>query len=113
MGEYADSIRSRAVAALVSMAREAPPRDCDPILLLISHLLEEGTDDCPAEPREFVTVDDWMLWNRLVATRPRLVRAAITATLEWERPILPRETMKMQVWGARLVLSTLDRLALR
>ena len=108
MGEFANSIREQAAEAFRSLARQECPHETDPVIELVAHLLEVETESSLADPAEFGTTEHWADWNRLTAVRPRAVRAAITATLEWEKPTLPRAVPMMQVWAARLVLSTLE-----
>lgn len=112
MGEFATSIRVQAAEAYRALARRECPQGTDPVSELVAHLLEAETENSPTDLAEFATTELWIYWNRLVAVRPRAMRAAITATLEWERPLLPKAEPMMRVWAARLVLSTLDRLAM-
>lgn len=112
MGEFAESIRARAAEALRTLAQQECPRELDPVVELIAHLLISETTEGQPDPMEFAGTEHWTSWNRLMAERPCLVRAAITATLEWEKPKLPHAEPMMRVWAARLVLSTLDRLAM-
>lgn len=112
MGEFATSIRQQAAEAFRALARQECPNGTDPVLELIAHLLEAETANSLADPPEFAITEHWIYWNRLAAVRPRAVRAAVTATLEWERPPLPKAEPLMRVWAVRLVLSTLDRLAM-
>ncbi|MCG3126050.1 MAG: hypothetical protein CHACPFDD_00878 [Phycisphaerae bacterium] len=112
MGEFAESTRARAAEALRSIAQQECPRELDPVIELIAHLLTSETTEDQPDPMEFVETEHWICWNRLMAERPRSVRAAITATLEWEKPKFPYAKPMLRVWAARLVLSTLDRLAM-
>lgn len=112
MGEFADSIRVQAATVLKNLARQPCAPEADPVIELISHLVEPETNDYRVQEGEFAATDEWIRWSRLIATRPRAVTTAVTATLEWERPHLPHDMPMMQVWAARLVLSTLDRFAL-
>ncbi|MBK8270673.1 MAG: hypothetical protein IPK83_21155 [Planctomycetes bacterium] len=57
-----------------------------------------------------MATDGWIRWNRLISERPLAMRAAITATLERERPMIPQDVATMRAWAATLVLSALDRL---
>lgn len=111
MGEFADSIRKQAAETLRFLARQECPLGSDPLVELIAHLVDVETATSSETPTEFASTEDWISWNRLVAVRPRVIRAALTATLEWEKPVLPRGEAMMRVWAARLVLRTLDRLA--
>lgn len=110
MGEYAGSIRSQASMALRILTHQECTREADPVIELISHLMELEPGESQTLSAEFVATDEWIRWNRLIAERPRAMRTAITATLERERPTIPPDVAMMQAWAVTLVLSTLDRL---
>lgn len=110
MGEFAESIRAEAASAFWFLTKQECPHGADPLVELIAHLLDAGGADATANSAEFAMGETWITWNRSLAERPRAVRAAMNATLEWEKPPLPKSEGMMQGWAARLVICTLARL---
>ena len=112
MDGFAGTIRRQAAEVLRTLQGQEAAMVTDPIIELVAHLLDAEMGDSPTIPADFAMTEQWICWNRLLAERPRAVRAAINATLEWEKPPLPTVEVMMRVWAARLVLGTLDRLSM-
>lgn len=113
MGECANSLRQRAAAVLRQSFQQEAMSGSDPILELIGLLLAEETGSPPVSAQSGLSLDQWLTWNRLALTQPKILARAITRVARRERLKLPAELPAMRIWAASLVLTTLDWLALR
>lgn len=110
--EFSNRVREEARAALRAMFHRELESEADPVMELITCLLEDGAGGILPLSEPAVTTEQWLIWNRLVTERPKAVTRTLTREQERERPELPEETEAMRRWAARLLLSTLDRLGM-
>jgi hypothetical protein len=113
MDEYANTIRRKATGAFRLMYRLEPSPGVDPIIELISFLLEDGAGGIIALAETPVTTEQWLRWNRLSMERHHALERMVTWILERERMDLPTSTEAMQEWAAQVLLLTLDRMPMR
>ena len=109
MGEFTKTIRKDAKQVLQEAFLPKFEPDTDPVVKLVTALLEDGAGGVRETPNVTVTTEQWLAWNWLATMQERLLIRILTSELERERIALPRELDPMRVWAARLILSTLDR----
>ena len=110
MGEFANMIREQAEAVMrTQFQRECPS---EPVMELVTCLLEDGAGGVAPPPSVPVTTEQWITWNRLVTEHQRAVARMVTKELEQERVPLPEEIETMRTWAAQLLLNTLDRMGM-
>lgn len=112
MGEFTKKVKEDAKQVLRAAFLPKFEPDMDPVIELITALLEDGVGGVRPTPIATVTTEQWLAWNWLALMQKCLLIRMLTNELERERTALPKEIDPMRVWAARLVLSTLDRFAL-
>lgn len=112
MDEFANTIKKEAAEAMRRIFRRDVEPKTDPILELITSLLEDGAGGVVVVGNAPATTDQWHTWNRLVLEQPEVVTRMLSRELERERPALPSEPEVMRAWAARLLLATLGRLGM-
>lgn len=111
MNEFAMRVRRQARDALRTDYRRTIPVGTDPVIELISFLLEDGAGGVCQPLDTPVTTEEWLAWHRLVMRDPTEVAEMVAAVLDWELMNLPRAPNAQRTWAAQLLLSTLDRMA--
>ena len=109
MGEFAKEVKKNAKLVLQEAFLPRFEPETDPVIELITALLEDGAGGVRPTPNVAVTTEQWLAWNWLATMQERLLIRMLTDELEKERTALPKELDPMRLWAARLILSTLDR----
>lgn len=111
-GEFSITLRNEARAAMRKMFHREMERNADPVVELVTCLLEDGVGGVLAALVATVALDQWHTWNRLVLERPKVVSRMLRRIWEGEKAALPSEPEAMRRWAANLLLSSLDRLGM-
>ncbi|MGE0705625.1 MAG: hypothetical protein AB7P22_16990 [Vicinamibacterales bacterium] len=111
MNEFAERVRQAAREALRKEYGRSIPAGTDPVIELISFLLEDGAGGVRPPLDTPVTTEEWLAWNRRVMCDPTGLAEMVAAVLDWELMNLPRDANARRTWAAQLLLSTLDRMA--
>ncbi len=110
MNEYVRELENEAKSILAEKFGRRPTSEENPVLELVTTLLEDGVGGVRDIPNSTLTTDEWLRWNRLLLANPRLVRETASALLLEEEFPLPQTERALLDWAVWLLLSTLDRL---
>ena len=113
MGEFASEVRQHAAETIRQEFSTQPSPEADPLVELVSFLLEDGAGGVDAPHESPVTTDQWLAWNAMAMDRPRELTLALTVLVEREQMTLPAERARMRTWAAQLLVMTLDELTMR
>ena len=111
MSEFTKRLRQEARDALRADYGWTIPAGTDPVIELISFLLEDGAGGVRPPLDTPVTTEEWLAWNRRVMCDPTGLAEMVAAVLDWELMKLPRGPNARRTWAAQLLLSTIDRMA--
>ena len=113
MGEFTSRVRECAAEAMRQVYGQQVPREADPLVDLISQLLEDGAGGVSAPAKTPVTAEEWLTWNDAALYRPDELTETLTKVLDREQTELPSSLEAMRVWAASLLAMTLDELQMR
>lgn len=112
MEEYAYTVRLEAGSLIRRVFRREPDRETDPVLELITSLLEDGAGGVSPPTNAMVTTEQWLTWSHLALNGPDALSRTLTKELLKERSPLPMELEALKSWAARIMVATLDRLGM-
>ena len=112
MEEYAYTVRLEASLLIRRIFQREPDREMDPLLELITCLLEDGAGGVSPPPGAMATTEQWLTWNHLALNGPDALSRTLTKELLKERSPLPTELEALKSWAARILVATLDRLGM-
>jgi hypothetical protein len=109
MDEFVQLTQQRAMERLQEISGQRPTAEMNPILELVTFLLEDGAGEILAPPRVLINNDDWQHWNQLMLEQQAELVQAMNAVLARDQIHLPAEPEATRSWAATLLLSTLDQ----
>ena len=113
MGEYGSMSKKLAVETLKHVFQQDTAPGADPVLELISCLLEDEAGGVTAPPGYPITTEQWLAWNRLTLERPQQLSQVVAEVQEREWLEVPTDQALLRPWAACLLLCTLERLEMK
>ena len=112
MDEFVTKARKRANELMCEMFQQEANPDGDPVVELMTAILEDGNGGIAPPSNMPVTLDQWHTWNLLVLNQPQAVSRTVAKEMRDERLTIPADREAIRNWAANLLLSTLDRLGM-